>query len=403
MAMRKHQIDIEKHHVLGAEIFLVVCVVVADCMCYYGLSYLQTGNNELGKALKGLSDIFKAVSVQSASLKGSDSTTMTNSIAAAKLSCPAGASILNGLDSFATAFETATKTLDENVNNLNNFIGLGEDYVNGPLASNTQTFVLVVFAIAFVSVVLIILFRLCKSTWGTEFAVLWGMLTFFFMLIINQLFMLLTTVLGDFCMAPSYNAIQSAGKGTLGDMVYFYATCQGKDTLKDSMDSAGSALLEIKNGTDTIMATFPPCGSDVNLKALGAQCTESDVRFKAIGSYIACPNLQDIWFKMMNKAMCSGWYQGIYSIWTSQFICSFFLFWLIVVASISYHYFKPTDKIVSTDDQNNQQDLNNDGERDEQGYETVKGNVLIENNGDGDVEMTDAEYLQPSGGDEDAL
>ena len=61
---------------------------------------------------------------------------------------------------------------------------------------------------------------------------------------------------------------------------------------------------------------------------------------------ISCPSFQAIWFKLINEALCEGFYSGIYSIWVSQFITSFFLFFLIVVATVSYQYFASTDTLV---------------------------------------------------------
>ena len=89
------------------------------------------------------------------------------------------------------------------------------------------------------------------------------------------------------------------------------------------------------------------------MAGISSTISTASSRFGDIREHITCENFQSVWFTLFNDCFCDGIYSGIYSLWVSQFITSFFLFFLIVVASISYQYFHPkhVKKIVPTDEE----------------------------------------------------
>ena len=47
--------------------------------------------------------------------------------------------------------------------------------------------------------------------------------------------MILSQVLGDFCVQPTHNVIKATPDGELEDMVRFYSHCTGSDTIGEKL------------------------------------------------------------------------------------------------------------------------------------------------------------------------
>lgn len=344
----------QKLMITGIEILLIFSVLLADTLCFYGYTSLQEGVDKLNDAFDGLLVIFTNVKSSSYLLYMQDAPTMTTSTTAAKTTCSNAASILSEMDDFNVALNSAAKLLYDAVVSLVNYIDTGKDIVNNYVDAYLRTFVFIIWAFAAMATFWFVLFRIFKSECGTKFAIFWGELTFFLILLFNVPMMILAQVLGDFCVQPTHNIIKATPDGQLEDMVRFYSHCTGNDTIGEKLLAVQSALTDISNATATIM-THPSfgCSSDSNLATIVSTISTVGGRFGDISGYLTCANFQTVWFTLMNDSFCGGIYSGIYSLWVSQFITSFFLFFLIVCASISYQYFHPdhVKKIVPVDEE----------------------------------------------------
>ena len=349
-AQRETFINHQKTAVFVVEMVLCALVMIADCVCYYGYGFIIKGANDLIEAMDMLLVLFDLVLGYANKLHSTDGTNFVNYATLAKGTCTganaAGASNnpINILVTLGESFKLAALAIVNAITPLRSYITDGQIYVTEYLIGFSSTVVLVIWAFAAISVSLFILFRVCRSTCGTKIAIFWGQVTMLIILIFNMIFMILTQVLGDFCMDPSYNAVLNAGDG-LRPMVQYYATCIGNDTVRQSVIAASDVMKLIATNTTQIRTTFS-CQSDVNLNGVSNTALSASLTFATMANTISCPSFQAIWFKLINEALCEGFYSGIYSIWVSQFITSFFLFFLIVVATVSYQYFASTDTLV---------------------------------------------------------
>jgi hypothetical protein len=340
--------------ITGIEILFIFSVLLADTLCFYGYTSLQEGVDKLNDAFDGLLEIFTNVQSISYLLYIQDAPQMTTSTNAAKYSCTPAASILTEMDDFNTALNSAAKLLYDAIVLLVDYMDTGKEVVNNYVDAYLRTFVFIIWAFAAMATFWFVLFRLFKSECGTKFAIFWGELTFFLILIFNVPMMILAQVLGDFCVQPTHNIIKATPDGDLEDMVRFYSHCTGNDTIGEKLLAVQSAMTDLSNATSTIV--YHPsfgCTSDSNLLTISATLIAIGDRFGAISGYLTCANFQAVWFTLMNDSFCGGIYSGVYSLWVSQFITSFFLFFLIVCASISYQYFHPdhVKKIVPVDEE----------------------------------------------------
>jgi hypothetical protein len=347
---REKYINHQKMMVTAVEMLLIFSVLLADTLCFYGYTYLQSGTASLNEAFDMLLVIMKEVQASCLSLKDVDTPGITASKNAAKISCSVASGVLANLDEFCDTLATTSETLYDTVTKLVDYIELGQTYVNDFLAANLRTFVFLIWCFAAVATGLFLLFRICRSECGTKFAIFWGELTFFLILLINLPLMVFTQILGDFCVQPTANILGTLGAGDMKEMVYYYSHCVGNDTIGEALLAVKGAMTDINNAT-SVLKTFCPSGTAGydDLTDMDGYITDSGSRFAEIADSISCENFQAVWFKLMNDAFCGGFYSGVYSLWVSQFITSFFLFFLIVTATVSYQYFKKTDKLVVPD------------------------------------------------------
>lgn len=349
---REEYINHQKLAVFIIEMVLCGIVMVADCVCYYGYGYIVQGSDDLLEAIDMLTVLFDGTLAYANKLYATDAINFGTYSLGATTSCTGPSPIATQMATIVTASDAFTESIKmvlDQVNPLKAYISDGKTYVTDYLVGFSSTVVLVIWSFAAVSVVLFVLFRICRSTFGTKLAIAWGQVTMLIILIFNMIFMVLTQALGDFCVNPSYNAVLNAGDG-LRPMVQYYATCVGNDTVRQQVLTASEQMTLMATTVAIVRSTFgSPCATDANLIGVQLTAISASTTFVELGNFISCPKFQAIWFKLINEALCDGLYSGIYSIWVSQFITSFFLFFLIAIASVSYKYFASTDSLVVPD------------------------------------------------------
>jgi hypothetical protein len=378
-AKRLTYVNHQKFMIFLIEMGLCVAVLLADCFCFYGQQYFKKGGENLNTAIGDLRAILQGGYDGAGAIGSNFVPKMLAAIASAQGTGTLGAKT-GTCTSNAEHNGPATTTIDTAYNTMSAALGAvkvamdsvrtilqpgidniatAETYVNDYLIKYSDIFVYIVFAISFISVLIFVLFRLCRSECGTKFAMFWGMVTFLILLLVCLPFMIFTSAIGDLCMDPSRNLVmQTPEVGR--DLVRFYATCVGTDNVQagfqDGINGINTMLAQLASGStlDTYCATNGTPGAqgylaDFGKIGLGGIGVKSELT--KMMTVAGCAKIQSIWFTLVNDALCTNFYGGIYSLWVSQFVTSFFLFFLIVVASISYHYFKESKVYIGHDGQ----------------------------------------------------
>lgn len=411
----EQELSHQKMMITGIEVLLVFSVLLADTLCYYGYTYLQDGVSKLNDAFDGLITIFTNVKSASYELYTVDVPTLSLSIILARTSCPAGSGILDDMEDFNAALDTAGRSLYNAALNLVEYMEVGQDTVNYYVATYLRSFVFLIWAFAALATFWFVLFRILKSERGTKFAIFWGELTFLLIILFNVPMMILAQVLGDFCVQPTHNLIKAApdqpflNNRTAEDIVRFYSHCSGSDTIGDDLTAVQESFTLLSNATTVVADIF--CSSDTNLGTISSTIISAGTRFTDIRDAIACTNFQAVWFTLFNDCLCGGIYSGIYSLWVSQFITSFFLFFLIVIVSVTYQYFhadhaKKVIPVAEAEEIEEGMQVPNSSELTSEGMKaptsaeltSEKGGAPLENGDGGDVEMS--EMIGEMDGDE---
>ncbi len=183
-----------------------------------------------------------------------------------------------------------------------------------------------------------------------KFAIFIGVIIYYITVLITCPWMILTAALGVFCMDP-IEAIRDAVKA---DLIDFYTSCNadvpGQDALGEaiatiitSFDSIEAALNANVNTGNGYVSADSYCRSQsdnnyVQFVDFGLDFVDSGLG--DVQTAIRCPRIRDMIFKFVEEGLCVDLYGGIYSIWASQFTTGFFMFFLIVLASVAYQYYK---------------------------------------------------------------
>jgi hypothetical protein len=263
--------------------------------------------------------------------------------------------MIDAYDTIAASADSTTTimlSVSTNLLSLRTYVDDMKVYVNDYLIGYADIFVFLVWSFAFVACILFVLFRIFRSELGTKFAVFWGQITFIILMLVCLPFMIFSATFGDFCMDPSRSAVTNVSDGDLRELVQYYATCVGDGKIdvqfQDAIATATDVIQEISSSLDA--ACKAQYGDPAGVVDVGQAITSATAivgGLQKIRDEATCDKFQNIWFTIVNNALCKNFYSGIYSLWVSQFITSFFLFWLIVVASISYHYFKESKVYVA--------------------------------------------------------
>ncbi len=361
LSQRMSYINHQKFMVFIVEMVLCACVMLADMFCFYGYTGIVAGGEDLNDALDLINQLLTSAVDGAKAIKAQTVTMNSLAVLSQETTCPPnGSSSLTaaytGLKILIAATGTAMDAVVNAMGPIQENVATNKNFINDTLIAYADVFVFLVFSFAFVSVCLFVIFRLLRSTCGTKIAISWGMLTFLILLLVCLPFMIFSSIFGDFCMAPSANAVKNA-PADIQEKLRFYSTCAAglEDVVGDNLKTGKDKLAEIISTITTQMLGYcdgtagPPSRSPVELNKIDNIQTALTLNLDKIITAASCVKVQEIWFKIVNDALCTNFYSGIYSLWVSQFVTSFFLFLLIVQASISYHYFAKSSVYVSTE------------------------------------------------------
>ena len=297
---------------------LVLFVLIADFLCYYGYNYIDVGVNAFYSAMQQLANIVASMAGASNTINVVDVAGMQTLVTPTKASCCTNPSttalceeqislISNTLPLLGSASSTIYSMVNPFTAILSSFIDLTKQY----LFDNRKMAIFVIFAIALLDVILLVIAQLVQSRKFMKFAIFCGMTFFALMVILCCPFMIFTSLFADICMNPSKSLARQV-TGSTRELMVFYTTCKGEDSIRDSFSKASSSFDTIGTALDTLKSTY--CPSDSNLAAYIAFNADVKTQLNVIQKQISCPTLKSVLLEFINVSLCGGIYSGIYSI-----------------------------------------------------------------------------------------
>jgi len=257
---------------------------------------------------------------------------------------------------YALDYAQATTSMGANIDELSNRMGTYSQYIvdslsqldRGKTAINLydkeyrEMAVMGIFAIVFSAIILLTLCHVFKWRLAMKFALAYTYIIYVLTVVFTFPFMVFVAILGVFCLGP----IEFIWTFIKVDIIQFYTSCdaiQFVDILKFQIDKAKDAFGSI----EILLAnTVPePSNSSQNVRIAdlcGGIVDGKNMTFEGfdqINTQMNCEPIRDTMFKFFNKGLCVDVYNGMYSMWGSLLSTGFFLFFLMILASISYSYY----------------------------------------------------------------
>jgi len=325
---------------------LALFVVIADFLCYYGYNYIDAGVNAFYSAMQQLANIVTSMAGAANTMNTVDVAGMQALLTPTTTSCctaPASGTtaacqsqltlIGNTLPALASASSSIYSMVNPFTSILSSFIDLTKQY----LFDNRKMAIFVIFAIALLDVILLVIAQFVQSRKFMKFAIFCGMTFFALIILLCCPFMIFTELFADICISPSQSLARQV-TGSTRELIVFYTTCNGVDSIRDSFSKASTSFDTIGTALDTLKTTY--CPSDSNLAAYIALNADVKTQLGVIQKQISCPTLKSVLLEFINVSLCGGIYSGIYSIWISQLITSFFLLMLLITSSVIYQFYQ---------------------------------------------------------------
>lgn len=334
-------------------LFLILCllVVIIDMLVFLGNQSLDKGVKTIKGEINSLNKLLNMIkgTVDALTVEGDD---LSDAYSAARTSCVAVQAV-GDYSSYISIFTDAMDIIGDAIPMVTDKLDLVEENIGtyGIFYRNIGLYV--IWGLALVCVLFFLLAKCCHSMGFMKFGIFFATVTYLLYLILGVPWLLLTSLFGDLCLAPTKQLVTAIPQGDLRNITSYYTTCYGRSYLAVSIDKGTGALDQLYQG---IEAARPFCQTDVNLNEMNSTLTNIDYHLGELTEQIGCTYIQPIWFNVVNEGFCTQLYEGIFYIWGSQLVTSFLLFWLIVLSSIVYQYFDSSRVSPDEDDEDDDEE-----------------------------------------------
>lgn len=336
---------------------LAVFVVVADFLCYYGYNFIDDGVNKFFDAMSLLYNIANNVNTYATIMSVTDVAALNAGSTQAQSTCCSSISqstypvryqlcvtsvnvIVDSVPVFASATSTVSTLVSPFRTIISSFISLAKQY----LMDLRKLAIFVIFAIALLEVIMLVGGAICQSRRFMKFAIFWGMLFYVIIVLLCCPFMIFTSALADLCTNPARNLARQV-TGSTRSLIVYYATCSGEDKIKNNVEKAKSTIITIATQVASMKANF--CPGDPSISIFNGAIDDIGTQIGNLAQTVSCQSLRKVLLTFLNDSLCGGIYSGIYSIWISQLITSFFLLMLLITSTVLYQYFGQVGKVIA--------------------------------------------------------
>ncbi|RYY83405.1 hypothetical protein EON63_11290 [archaeon] len=188
----------------------------------------------------------------------------------------------------------------------------------------------------------------------TQFTFWFGLFTYFLFLMLSAVWLLLTTVFAGLCMKPTENIIMALPDNKhLQNIVLYYVSCTGNNTIMDNANKSREIIHHMNDSLFTfVQSNMSMFDNSPALRNLSATLSSIDLSMPDIEDFnTACPIVRELWFQFINKGLCLEAYTGVFYIWGSELLTSFFLFLLCIVGFILYQYYNTAGSYDNVDEE----------------------------------------------------
>lgn len=339
---KEDNIEYEKQRTINLSLFYILCclVLILDQLVFIGNYRIDLAIDTLSGATSSLQDATQEMKSDSQILL--DLSSILNAeYTAAVQSCSGNATTntsLSYLHGNISAYTGAMSSYTTSVTPISEFLNDVEDDIEIYGVVYRSVALYIIWALAIIFTFMVLHYNRVEFRFGLKLSMGIGVIVYGLYALLSFPWTYSTSLLADFCVFPSYNAVKSLPmRDSLQEIGAYYSTCVGGCTLTDNYQLARDSVNWL-NQTSTALRQGECAGSAALLSMQdtlhAAQSGLDDLFFSQ-----ACAPIQKQWFRFWNSGVCDDLYSGSFYVWGSQLLTSFFLFILIVCVSITYQFY----------------------------------------------------------------
>lgn len=336
---RDDVIEFEKQKTLNFTLFYIMgsLVLILDQLVF-------VGNVRVDQAVITMEDTTSTVAHTMRELRG-DGTyltylagNLTEQYNSAATSCATSTSELTYINSNISQYEDASNTFTQAVTPVTNLLADVDSTIEeyGVLYRSAALYFIWALAIVFSGGLLV--WKKMEFKYGMKTAMWFGVCVYTLYVLLSGPWTFTTSLLADFCMTPSYNAVRAMPvEDSLREIGTYYSTCTGNCTLTVNANLIWRSTNNINDSVVTLLQG--DCAHNADLDHMRDTLHTVRTTLDALYVDLDCGATQSQWFSFWNDGVCTDLYEGTFYIWGSQLLTSFFLFILIVCVSITYQFY----------------------------------------------------------------
>lgn len=203
----------------------------------------------------------------------------------------------------------------------------------------------------------VIIFALGLSTYlqsypGMKTSIGLGIIILLIFILAGGPLMGLTGVVSDLCVAPTYNVVnQLSNLNNIQDFFAYYSTCSSS---RQQMVPVFAQIVNLQQDVAQLnsLLSLNVCPGDKNIQSMRSYAHKMTNAVNLLDRSISCPPIQEHWFQMVNDGICDNYQYGLFLTWGAQLFTTFCLFIALVLASVTYEYIMPIEKLLPKGTQN---------------------------------------------------
>jgi hypothetical protein len=190
-----------------------------------------------------------------------------------------------------------------------------------------------------------------RSIFFTKLIISLMIICFLDLIIPSVVWMTLSSILGDLCATnPTYTILTNIpnNKEDMFETFKYYSSCTGNCSITINLANATANVEDFERRVSNAMTFLQFNTSCINhLSHLQYTVGQINGSLSILKDIATCTPLQDIWFNIVDDAMCHSVFNGIFLIWGSHLWTSIFVFFTMIFATILYQYYYSIHELVA--------------------------------------------------------
>eukprot|EP01040_Poterioochromonas_malhamensis_P007181 gene7181-7752_t len=331
----------------NAIILYSLCLLFLAFTQFYaiGASYASEGLRVTLNDMNSFKDYINAVLTYSNQLI-TDGVSLQAAVQEAELTCKYyGHDYFNKLEASLAVYRSTALTLAQGISPLSADIETVQAYQKY-YAQGAPLYLL--WALGLLLIGFILYFTYIESRMSLKATVAFGTSVFIVYVLCGAILLSLTMFFGDLCSDPAYNLVTNLPSTNSWDSIAaYYTTCNTdySSFIQNDQQTLQVNINYMYNRTTWATSTSNVCPDDVNLQTMTGILIKANQTMGLLSYTANCPNIQSVYYDMMNDGICDTFYTGIFYAWGAQLLTSFFLFWLLITSSITYQFYPNLTKL----------------------------------------------------------